>query len=167
MAYSGTHETSRFGERDSGNALVVEIVGPGETPNIYPVKTGRLKWQILESEIVAPGDLKKMREDLERIKEPESLLLDLRLKGMLCSEEKEDLLHIENIITSRFLFGRIDNSQLLPSPKDTQWIDLLPAGILQETAERLQQKALSGGREAQIASRALLELYTIVGKEIR
>ena len=32
MAYSGTHETTKFGERDSGNALVVELGGRGERP---------------------------------------------------------------------------------------------------------------------------------------
>jgi hypothetical protein len=61
----------------------------------------------------------------------------------------------------------MDGSQLFPSPEDTQWIESLPVGILQEAAGRLQKVALSGGREAEIASRALLELYAIVGEGVR
>lgn len=167
MAYSGTPETARFGERDSGHALVVEIVDPGTTPDVRPIQTGRLKWQILESEIGAPGDLKKLRQDLEGIDSPEALLLDLRLKGVLYSEEKEDLLHLEDLIAWRFLYGRMDDSLLRPSHRDTQWIESLPTGILQEAAGRLQQMTLSSGREAEIASRALLELYAILGQGVR
>jgi len=167
MAYSGTHETARFGERDSGHALVVEIAGPGAAPDVRPIQTGRLKWQILESEINAPGDLKTLRQNLERIDAPEVLLLDLRLKGVLFAAEKEDLFHLVDILSSRFLYGRMDDSRLFPSREDTQWIESLPGGILQEAAGRLQQMTRSGGREAEIASRALLELFAIVGEGVR
>ena len=167
MAYSGTHETSRFGERDSGQALIIEITGSGSEPVVRPIHTSRLKWQILESEIGSPGDLKQLRENIEGIAEPEALLLDLNLKGLLYSEEKEELLHIEDIIATRFLYARMDASALLPYPEDTQWIESLPSGILQETASRLQQMTLSGGQEAETASRALLELYKIVGEVTR
>jgi DNA repair exonuclease SbcCD nuclease subunit len=167
MAYSGTHETSRFGERDSGHALVVEIIAPGATPNVRPIQTGRLKWQILESEIGTTGDLKTLRQNLEGIDSPEALLLDLRVKGVLYSEEREDFFHLEDLIASRFLYGRMDTSQLLPSPEDARWIESLPAGIFQEAARRLQEMTLAGGREAETASRALLELYAIVGEGAR
>ena len=164
MAYSGTHEVSRFGERDSGHALVVEIADPRSKPVVRPIETGRLRWQILESEIVESGDLKQLRQNIEGITEPEALLLDLRLKGLLYSEEKEELPHIEDIIATRFLYARIDASELLPCPEDTQWIESLPLGILQESAGRLQQMTLSGDQQAETASRALLELYKIVGE---
>jgi len=167
MAYSGTPETTRFGERDSGHALMVEIVAPGAPPDVRPIQTGRLKWQILEAEIGAPGDLKTLRQNLEGIDSPEVLLLDLRLKGVLYSEEKEDFFHLEDLITSRFLYGRMDVSQLLPSPEDALWIESLPAGIFQEAAGRLREMTLAGGREAETASRALLELYAIVGEGSR
>ncbi|MFH1241243.1 MAG: DNA repair exonuclease [Pseudomonadota bacterium] len=164
MAYSGTPETSRFGERDSGRAIMVEITSPGTAPVFRPIQTGRLRWQILESKIGAPGELKKLRQDLEGITEPETLLLDLRLEGLLYSEEGEELRHIEGLIASRFLYSRMDASKLLPAPEDTQWIESLPPGILREGASRLQQMTLSGGRKAEIASRALLELYVIAGE---
>ena len=167
MAYSGTPETARFGERDSGHALVVEIIAPGAAPDVRPIQTGRLKWQILESKIGTPGDLKTLCQNLDGIDSPEALLLDLRLKGVLYSEEREDFFHLEDLIDSRFLYGRMDVSQLRSSPEDARWIESLPAGIFQEAAGRLQEMTLTGGREAETASRALLELYVIVGEGSR
>jgi DNA repair exonuclease SbcCD nuclease subunit len=38
MAYSGTHEPSRFGERDSGYVLFVTVDGPGAGPRIERVQ---------------------------------------------------------------------------------------------------------------------------------
>lgn len=164
MAYSGTPETARFAERESGHALLVEIAGPGAPPDVRPVRTGRLKWQIVESEINAPGELKRLRRDLEGIESPEELLLDLRLKGVLYSEEKEEFFHLEDLIASRFLYGRMDASRLLPSPEDPSWIESLPAGVFQEAAGRLYEMASAGGPDAETASRALLELYAIAGE---
>ena len=164
MAYSGTHETTRFGERDSGRALLVEISGPGAPPAVQPIRTGRLRWQILGRQIRETGDLGALRRDLEKIDSPETFLLDLRLEGLLAAHEKQELLHIEDLVASRFLYARMDASGLLPSPDDAQWIESLPPGILREAAGRIQQTALSGGTGAKTASRALLELYTIAGE---
>jgi len=91
----------------------------------------------------------------------------LRLKGVIYSEEKEEMFHLEDIMASRFLYGRLDASQLLPSPEDSRWIESLPTGILQEAAGRLCHMTLSRGPEAEIASRALLALYAIAGEGVR
>src|SRR5512136_869319 len=65
MAYSGTHETTSFSERDSGNVLVVEIAGPGASPLVTPVRTGGLIWSVIEKDIREPGDLQRVRQDIE------------------------------------------------------------------------------------------------------
>jgi DNA repair exonuclease SbcCD nuclease subunit len=164
MAYSGTHETTRFAERESGYALLVEIAAPGAAPEVTSVRTGRLRWQILAREVNAPGDLQRLRRDLEGFVDPDAALLDLRLAGLLYSDEKEDLLAVEDLLAARFLYARLDASELHPAPEDDQWIQSLPAGILREAASRLQQRGLSGGQEAETAARALLELYRIAGE---
>ena len=51
MAYSGTHETTKFGERDSGNALLVEIASRGSTPVIESIRTGGLQWTVIEESL--------------------------------------------------------------------------------------------------------------------
>jgi len=164
MAYSGTHETTRFGERDSGNALMVEISLPGAAPKVTPIRTGKLRWVSCEREIRNAGDLMKFRQELEALTDPEDLLLDLCLKGLLHSEDRQELFHLEDLFASRFLYARMDASGLRPSPEDTNWIEVLPPGILRETASRLQRMAVSAGGDAETASRALLELYAISGE---
>lgn len=167
MAYSGTHEPTRFGERDSGNALLVEIAEPAAAPDIKLIQIGGLRWQTIDRELHAPGEIKQLRKELEGLTAPETLLLDLRLKGLLESDEKGELAHIEDLAVSRFLYARIDTFSLFPSPEDSRWIESLPSGILQEAARRLQQMVNSRGQEAETASKALLELFSIAGEVIR
>lgn len=169
MAYSGTHETTGFGERDSGNILLVDIPSPGSVPVITPVKTGQLNWKIIEKDIVYAGDLTKVREEIESEGNPELTLISLRLKGLLDIEEQDEISRITEILDSRFLFGKVDSSDLRPSPGDTSWLENLPPGILQNVAARIQQLAdhqyggkRPEGTSPEIASRALLELYILM-----
>ena len=168
MAYSGTHETTKFGERDSGNVLVVDIPSARATPIITPVRTGNLKWDTIEKDVREPGDLVRLRTRVESIDDPASTLIHLRLAGLLAAEERDEIARLEEILASRFLFARLDVSQLRPSPEDASWLDSLPPGILRETAGRLQEltdPAFAGtrpeGASPEVTSRALLELYAL------
>lgn len=171
MAYSGTHETTGFGERDSGNVLLVDVPAPGSTPVITPLPTGHLKWQTLHKEMIHSGDLAAVRDEIESEVNPESTLVSLQLKGLLDTEEQDELTRIVEILDSRFLFGRVDSSALRPSPEDASWLESLPPGILQNVSSRLQQLAdpqYSGkrpeGASPEAASRALIELYTLISE---
>jgi DNA repair exonuclease SbcCD nuclease subunit len=166
MAYSGTHETTSFGERDSGNAIWLEIEKPGIVPQVRIVPIGRLKWLIYERDIQLSGQLTQLRQELERMSDPEAVLLDLRLKGLLDLDEQGELSHIEDVVRSRFLYAHTDVSALVPAPGDNLWIESLPAGIIREAATRLRQTAASGGQMAETVQRALMMLYT-VAREVR
>lgn len=172
MAYSGTHETTGFGERDSGNVLVVEIAGPGASPLVTPVRTGGLNWVVIEKEIREPGDVQRVRRDIESQGNPGSTLVELRLKGVLAAAERDEIARIEEILASRFLFHRLDSSGLRPSPDDESWLSSLPPGILQNVAARLRELSSPGfsgqrpeGASPEVASRALMELYAMVPEE--
>jgi DNA repair exonuclease SbcCD nuclease subunit len=174
MAYSGTHETTKFGERDSGNALLVEIAGPGAPPVITPVRTGRLSWLSIAEEVRNPGDIARIRERIERMADAASTLVEVRLAGVLPTVDQQELGHLQEILTSRFAWARLDSSGLRPSPGDDAWVANLPAGVLRDAAARLRalaDPAFSGprpeGASPDVASRALLELYTILGGEPR
>jgi hypothetical protein len=169
MAYSGTHETTSFGERDSGNILVVDIAGPGAAPVITSVRTGGLTWRVIEKDVREPGDLQRVRQDIEAQDNPGSTLMDLRLKGLLAAGERDEIARIEEILASRFLFHRVDSSGLRPSPEDANWLASLPPGILQNVAARLQELSdprFAGerpeGASPEVASRALMEIYALV-----
>jgi DNA repair exonuclease SbcCD nuclease subunit len=166
MAYSGTHETTKFGERDSGNVLLVEIESRGTPPKITPIRTGRLNWRIIDREIDEKSSLSLLRQEIEEIAEVDSTLLDVRLRGVLSRDQQGDLARIEDIVRARFLFGRIDSKKLLPRPEDDGWLADLPVGVVREVADRL--KLLSDPTASvdrpdyatpEVAARALMELY--------
>ena len=161
MAYCGTHEPTRFGERDSGNVLLVEVASPGEAPRIEQVTTGVLTWRTLERELGSDVALSGLIEEIEAFGSAASTLIEINLSGILAAADTEEVSRIEEIIASRFLFGRADTSHLLPSPEDDGWVAALPVGVVRDTAERLRQMALSGAEQSEAASRALLELYRL------
>jgi hypothetical protein len=169
MAYSGTHETTRFGERDSGNALLVDIPEPGARPTVIPFRTGGLSWKIEEDDLRAPGDLVRIQERIEALESPASTLLDVRIGGLLPAGDQHALVRLEEIVAARFLFGRVEASGLPASPEDERWLTGLPEGAVREAATRLREladPAFAGQRPEdatpETASRALLELYALL-----
>ncbi|MBN2215810.1 MAG: DNA repair exonuclease [Pirellulales bacterium] len=169
MAYAGTHEPTRFEERDSGNVLVVEIDGRGAVPRVETVATGGLVWLSVDEPIRDLGDLGRARRRIESVERPERTLLNLRLHGVLCAAEREELRRIEEILAAReFMFHRVDATGLLPAPGDDRWLADLPPGPLRETARRLQRwsdqsaaDARPEGVAVEVAARALLDLYAL------
>jgi len=134
MAYSGTHETTKFGERDSGNVIVVEIRDAGASPTIIPVRTGGLEWITLHKELRERGDLESTRETLESIADSRKTIIEVALSGLLMADDRPALDHIEQILSSRFLWGKLDASEVRPSPEDETWITNLPPGIICDAA---------------------------------
>ena len=166
MAYSGTHETTKFGERESGNALLVEISQRGAAPSIELLPTKTLQWHALEQGLESPGGLKSLINELGAIDSPDSALVRLRLKGLIFATDRQDLESLNEILNSRFLFGALESDSLTPAPDDDSWIEELPAGALREAAETIRQQAMHGAneRDQAVATRALLELFDSKGK---
>lgn len=171
MAYSGTHEPTGFGERDSGNALLVEIAAPGAAPNIRPVRTGGLRWLEFAEEMRTPGQLDEVAAAVEEVEAPETALVSVRLSGLVFAGGVGKIAQLRDILASRFLFGRLDEAGLRPAPEDAAWLDGLPEGVLREAAARLRELADPGytgarppdaGMEA--AAHALMELYALAGE---
>ena len=172
MAYSGTHETSKFGERDSGNVLIVNIPAVGEAPEIDTVHCGQLNWRQIEEEVTGTVSLQRLRRDIETMERPEETLVKLNLKGLLTAEGNDEIVRIREILSSKFLYSLLDITQLRPAPEDENWISNLPAGNIREAGERLRElaKPYHGrsnpeGISPELATRALLELYEIASRE--
>jgi hypothetical protein len=77
------------------------------------------------------------------------------------ADERAELDHIEQILGSRFVWGKFDTSRLRPSPEDESWITNLPPGIIRDAAMRLRD---TPGTSSEIAARALIELCAIVAE---
>ncbi len=163
-AYSGTHEATRFGERESGNVLVVEIEGSAPGPSIRRVPTGVLSWATLERNVRDDSDLEAFVRELEEWENPEKTLLQVRLEGLLTPKGKALLDRAAELLEARFLYGRLETQDLQPSPGDDAWVEGLPAGHLREAARSLLERARLPGREGEIARLALLELYAAAGE---
>jgi len=171
MAYSGTHETTKFGERDSGNVLIVDIPSAGAAPVITTVHTGGLTWMVIEEDIRDQGDLLRLREEIEDMENPSSVLIELCIRGLLPTEGRGEFVHIGEILSSRFLYNHVDALHLHPSPEDESWVASLPPGVIREAGARLLELVNPGfsgerpvGASAEVASRALMELYALVRK---
>jgi DNA repair exonuclease SbcCD nuclease subunit len=164
MAYSGTHETTKYGERDSGNVLIVDIPGAGAPPSITPARTGGLTWVTIEKDLREPGDLLRVKEQVETLPNPGGTLVEVSVSGILAAGERAELAHVEDILASRFVSGRLDASRLRPSPDDDSWLSGLPPGVVREAAGRLRQMAAAGSESSETAARALMELYSIAGE---
>jgi hypothetical protein len=167
MAYSGTHETTRFGEPDSGNVLLVKIPEPCSPPEVSVKRVGRLRWhQVGTSQtITAPGKLAEIARTLTQIPDPQDSLVEVALSGLLFECDRDEVARIEGL-ASRFLHARMGRSQLRPAPNDENWIEHLPAGAIRMGAGRLQKVAGAGGDAGEIATEALLNLYTFA-QEVR
>lgn len=170
MAYSGTHEPSKFGERDSGNILKIEIDAPGSAPKIERVHVGVLSWMVIEHEISAAGDFKALRDQFDALPSPGATLLDIRITGLIHAADQAELDRIREIVDSgRYLHARVDDAALVPTPDDDEWLAALPPGVVREVAEELRGLARPEhagerpeGATAPVAGRALLELYRLV-----
>lgn len=189
VAYSGTHETTKFGERDSGNATLVEIDSRGSIPVLKSIRTGSLTWSTLDETVTGEGDISRIRERIEALGEIESSLIELKLGGVLHHADQSELTRIRELLQARFLYGRIDDSNLLPCPTDEIWLNQLPSGLMQTVARQLQHwtaptnlnrslsnevdlnetSATLNERPAiaspEIATRSLLELYRLMQDE--
>jgi DNA repair exonuclease SbcCD nuclease subunit len=166
MAYSGTHESTKFGERASGNVLLIKIENRGAEPEVESLRTGQLTWQTLEVTLDHEGALEKVISEVNGIEDPEKTLIRVRLGGILYSTDRPLLRSLEEVLTTRFLFGSLDSAQLIPAPEDDTWIETLPAGPIRETANELRELAINGRDDAgkAVATQALIQLFELQEK---
>ncbi|MBN2021722.1 MAG: DNA repair exonuclease [Pirellulales bacterium] len=167
--YSGTHEPTGFGERDSGNVLVVEIDRRGATPRIEPIHTGGLEWLSWQESIREAGELAQVRQRIEKIVDHERTLLEIVLSGVFPAADRGELARIEELVAARFVAGRVDATALRLAPEDGAWAEALGAGPLREAARRLAEWAdpdFAGprpeGATPEVAQRARLELFALL-----
>jgi DNA repair exonuclease SbcCD nuclease subunit len=154
MAYSGTHETTKFGERDSGNVLIVDVPGRGGVPTLTRVETGKIFWRQLLRQLGGAVDLEAVICEVDALPNPDRSLLELRLSGVIQPSQLRELDRLRSVVEARFpILGRLDESALILAPEDAAWAEALPAGLLREVATRVR----TAGGDA--ASRALMLLY--------
>ena len=147
MAYSGTHEPTKFGERNSGNVLLVDIDAPGAAPRIDTIPSHVLDWQTLDRSIRCAADIAAVAAELDALSDPEHLLVRCVLKGEAAMQD-DDLERVAETIDSRFLFGELDREGLEINTGGDAWVEDLPAGYLRSTGALLRGRAAHNATEA-------------------
>jgi hypothetical protein len=162
MAYCGTQEPTAFGERDSGNVLLVEISKPGAVPMVEKVRTRSLDWLTYGRRMERGTDVQKLAAELETIGDPEHTLVNCEISGELPDDDEESIHHLEELVLTRFLYGRFSREALALTGGGDQWIESLPPGYLQNTALRLRQQSQSSEDTAAAALRVFRRLWSEV-----
>jgi DNA repair exonuclease SbcCD nuclease subunit len=160
MAYCGTHESTGFGEHDSGNALVVEIAERGSPPRIRKIRAGSLEWLTYQRKIENPGEIAALAGELDDLPAPERTLVKCSLEGTLFGLDYEPLGHLIEIVEGRFLYGRCEADRLMPDHEGPEWIEHLPEGYLREAARGLLHAAAADPPEP-LAGAALREFSKV------
>ena len=89
--YPGTPETTKFGERDSGKAVIVEIEKHSLKPAIHEIDIGTIRWEEWTKEVSTIEDIKHIETELAKIEEQEYRVINLNLKGVIDQETADYL----------------------------------------------------------------------------
>ena len=159
--YSGTHETDSFQTHGRGTALLVEIGGPNELPQVTPLSTGQYHWESIDERVENLEDVDLLEQRLRNLNDDlNHTLVDLRISGSL---SLADLLQFEERIgegvAAALYHLRIDRNQLFPEPTDDDLDSIDPGGIVRAAADRLRDIVEAGGSDTDLARAALRRLY--------
>jgi len=156
--YSGTPEPDSFKQNDPGNALVVEIGGPGEEPSVQKVSTGTYHWFRKEEALQGREDLKALERWFEQIEDPIHSLVRLELSGGLGLEAMSDLEALKERLENLVLAVR-HRGEVRPKASEEELGAIGSGGYVEDTAQELRSVSEAGGERSGAADRALQLLY--------
>ncbi len=160
--YSGTPETDAFDVIDGGQALFVEIEGPGAEPAVTPLPTGHYAWERHAEQVGNRSDIDHLAEKLRGVADDlDRVLIHLAVEGTLSLEDRQYFQdQIVEGVSAAFCFMRVDDRRLFPrpTPEDLEQIDR--GGFVRTAADELKEMTEQGDdAERGIAAEALQRLY--------
>ena len=165
--YPGTPETTKFGEPNSGNAVIVELNQPGATPNIKPIKIGTIKWDSIEKNINTIQNLIDLENEIKQSENPTNTILNLNLKGVSTQETFDYLDTLKDRLEDLFLFFNLNSNKLYLKPSMTEFKAVLPEGaLLINTFKALMALMKMDGKTQEFSDIPLEEAETVF-KEIK
>ncbi len=152
--YSGTPETDRFRNNDSGRALLVEIAEPGAVPQVTPVDTGRYRWRSEALTLQVASDVDVLCTLLGALEARDVVQIDLAGQTDLAG-----LTRIREAVTqargrARAVLADLDRVRI--EPTDADLARLAAEGYLGEVIADL--RAAQDGASGDIARDALVLL---------
>jgi DNA repair exonuclease SbcCD nuclease subunit len=114
-AYSGAPEPTGFGERDSGNVLLVDVEA-GRAPKVRCLPVATLDWLVWEERLDADRTLEALvaecRGRCERLPQRDRTLLRLLLSGVQAPGNLALLRDLEAWLAANLLFAEVDATAL-------------------------------------------------------
>lgn len=136
--YSGTPETDRFKENESGGALAVRIAGPGAAPEVERVATGRFAWRTLAFRIGGREDLAALEAALAAQSAPDRLVLRLILEGAVDLAVRAALEELCAQWSARLLHLRLEGDALIAEASEDDLDRIDQTGFVRGAIERVR-----------------------------
>jgi DNA repair exonuclease SbcCD nuclease subunit len=151
--YSGTPEQDRFKENGAGQALLVEIDGPGAVPKVEPQPTGRHRWVNRNYDLAVESDVATILNELEQL--PRESVVDLTMRGTINLAGRHRLWDALAAASGRHrsLASHFDGLRLEPTAEELS--ALHADGYVNEVIAELQAEQVEDGPGVEVAREAL------------
>lgn len=172
--YSGTPETDRFRNNESGHILDIELSEPGAVPVVTPVRTGHYTWQSWGVGLHVPSDVDNLVGQLQALAGQDVLFLTLTGSVDLAAQSR--LADGLGAAEARLRALLCDRTHLHLQPTDNDIAGLHADGYLADVLQTLQamqatdtgsQDAASRTPDSAIAARDALVLLASILHEVQ
>lgn len=140
--YPGTPEPDSYADNDPGYALVVDIEGPGDAPNVEPVETAELNWREASRTFEAAEDVDAFTDWVDDLGPLHRTVLKLEIGGILGREAYERLDEELEALAGQ-LFELRRRGDISPAIEGGDFELEALGGYVEQTAERLMAAAES------------------------
>ena len=139
--YAGTPEPDRAGGQEVGQALLVDVAGPGAPAAVTAHVVGTYRWLTREEHLADPSELDDLETRLRALIEPSGTILRLFLRGALPLAGRIELGRRLLGLSAAFFDLDVDQTGLAvrPTGADLEAIDF--DGVLRHAADRLKLMA--------------------------
>lgn len=163
--YSGTPEQERFKDNGAGQALIVDIEGPGAEPKVTQHAIGQHQWIKRDYALAVATDVDHLGTALAQL--PDKSVVALTVDGQISLQLHQKLLQILGDFEARQRSLHCNLSQLRLSPTPDDIAALHADGYVGEVIEelRLQQESEQNEDAAATAREALAILANLLRQQ--
>ncbi len=159
--YSGTPETDRHRDNDSGHALIVELDAPGSKERVKSIATGAFAWHRLVVEVV-DGQADAVLHTLQHLpSEPARSVVALQVAGSISLAERHRLDTLLADWQARLHHLDADLTRLIEDPTDEDLDSLDGSGFVRLAVDRLKTMAEDDSNPSAGAARIALRMLYI------
>lgn len=126
--YAGTPEPDRFRANDSGQALLVDLDGPGAAPRVQPLRVAQHRWQQLQHTLHVPSDLDTLAALLQPLQPGD--VVELALAGQVDLATHQQVQRLLDEAEARVRCLRRDTAALQLRPTDADLAALQADGYV-------------------------------------